>query len=243
MKRLVFATLFTVLLLALTACGFYLSPTNHETNMPEAGIFIDLPLDYADDSTDLQEDNENLHPFAIALENFITDAEGEIRSFLVDVDGNNTKGVLVVDLSGFPHGTLFYIYDGTMNQTDVGPQDAGFVSDVTAKGRLVNIIADGGQRSYTLFEIENGRLVEYIMLLIDRHGRDDVNDTYYFLPYIMRDSNGQIHWENRIQISQEEFNNIRIRYGLDNLRGPWWEAEDETAEILQMVVSAESPVE
>ena len=60
MKRLVFTTLFTVMLLALTACGFDAEQAQPEINAPDMNISVDLPEDDANDSTDLQDDEIRL---------------------------------------------------------------------------------------------------------------------------------------------------------------------------------------
>lgn len=159
------------------------------------------------------------HPFATALQQFIADAGGQAVAFLVNADGAGTEAMLAIDYSEFPHGTLFFLYGGILVAEDVGPQDAGFVTSVTVRdNRAVNAMADGGSMSYTLFEIEGGRLVETLIIFSEMS--DGQTNNYYYGGW-----GGQ-------SITGQEFNDILIRYGMDNLRGPWWDLQDESAVIL-----------
>ena len=184
---------------------------------------------------------DSRHPFSIALEDFTANTEREVRAFLVDVDGNNTEGMLVVDLYGFPTGTLFYLHNGVLRQEDVGPQDAGFMSSMTTNSRrLVNLMADGGQWSYTLFAIrDNGDLdaaltifAEAFIEVTDAGQDGNTQHVFYmsddFLQNFSRDS-----WQS---ITFEKYDELRARYGLDNVRGAWWDMEDESAVILSMTM-------
>ena len=232
MKRLLIPIIVLILVFALAGCRSADIYDNNETQLIETA-----PPAMADDDEDSQQEDNGYdapaspHPLAIALKDFIAGAEDEIKAFLVDVDGNNTEGILAIDLSGFPMGTLLYIHDGILHQADVGPQDAGFVSSMTEGGRrLVNLMGDGGQRSYTLFGIEEGELVEALIIHVSMTGEysGEYPDITWYHDYRYGGWDGEI-------ITQEEFNNIRTRYGLDNVRGSWWDMEDESIEILQMV--------
>ena len=184
----------------------------------------------------------NSHPLAIALQNFNTHAEGETRAFLVDVDGNNTEGMLVVDLYGFPTGILFYLHNGILHQADMGPQDAGFVSSMTIHGRrLVNLMADGGQWSYTLFDIrDNGDLnaafTIFAEAFIEATDADQDGSTQHVF-YMSDDFLQDFCRENWQSITFEEYDELRALYGLDSVRGAWWDMEDESAMILSKTLA------
>ena len=171
------------------------------------------------------------HPFATALREYFMGCAGDMgqdvrTAVFVDADGAGTLGVLATRSEYFPFGRVFYIYDGELFYKDVGPQDAGFVTGVTAEGRrMVNLMGDGGQWSFTLFGIENGRLTETFTIFGETI--DGINNAYYYFP------RGLYNWENRQSITQEEFNAIRTRYGLDNTSA-WWARDDESVEILAM---------
>jgi len=183
-------------------------------------------------------DKATLHPFAIAILEYFADGviapyndPNHTRAFLVDVDGNGTKGVLAMrheahgDRS-FPFGRIFYIYDDELFYKDVGPQDAGFITGITVESnRAVNILSDGGQWSSTLFSIESGRLIE--SFTIYEQPMCCCSHPYYYFP------SGTYNWVNRQSLTQEEFNTLLVRYGLDNIRN-WWDDDDETAKILAM---------
>jgi len=192
-----------------------------------------LPGEYTQ-YEDYIEAGHTSNPFAEALlEYFAGGAEtsptgfSSTKAFWIDADGNGTKGVLAIrHEENFPFGRIFYLYDGELSYKDVGHQDAGFVTSITVEGnRAVNLMGDGGQSSRTLFSIENGELIADFTMFVQG---DYPYDHYYYF------SGGLSNWENRRSITKEEFNEIEARYGLDNLRGPWWDMDDETDQILAM---------
>jgi len=206
---------------------------DHDLFIVDEAYDDDLVADLIDQETetDLEPPIEMPHPFAVALAQFMTDVDDQAIAFLVDVDGNGTDGMVVINSEGHPIGTLFYLYDGTLQTHDMGLQDVGFITSRTmVNDRLVNLMGDEGQWSYTLFGIESGTLVETVTLF----GESD----------IYQDESGE--WETEPEfyldeqlITEEEFNALRIMYGLDHI----WErfgndTNDESSMILSMTVLA-----
>jgi len=223
MRKLFIVAFIVIPMLFLVACGGNtLENENATADTPE----VSQPIDNDN------EVSENPHPFAVALEYFNASTEGETRAFLVDVDGNGTEGMLVIDLSGFPTGVLFYFHNGVLRQADVGPQDAGFVSSMTVEGRrLVNLMGDGGQWSYTLFVIrENGDLGAMLTIFAEGTFEDEQENLYYMFNGFIQD----FPRDNWHSITHEEYNELLAQYGLDNVRGAWWEMEDESTMILAL---------
>jgi len=213
------------------------------------------------DSTKIIEAMCNSNPFAaILLEYFSESVEnpypmftagGNTFSNLVDIDGNGTQGVLAIR-SEVRHagyglvapginefvaiyrpvtvGRVFYLYNGEVFYTDIGMLEGfPYSVDITANGRIVKVTGDGGNWSYTLFGMESGRLVPTLTI----YGELASSDIYpfYAFDYFLYSGGESEGWQNRKSITEEEFNEIRIRYGLDNLA---WLREDETAQILAM---------
>ena len=203
-----------------------------EQQEPEPEPTPEAPEPPENEALPTAEDAKAPHPFVAALERFIADANGEAVAFLVDVDGNGTEGMLAIytlwNPPNSPNGTLFYLHNGTLYYKDVGMQGAGVVTAITAgNNRAVGHMSDGGQRSFTLFGIENGRLAEILSIYLTSGYRD--NYYLYAGPWLEG-------FENRRPITQEEYNTISTEHGLDNLRSPWWDLEDESSAILAMIV-------
>jgi len=196
-------------------------------------IVSSAPTQPTDEPTDATDEGPTPHPFAVALEYFNDNAEGETKAFLVDVDGNGTEGMLVVDLYGFPTGVLFYIHIGALRQADLGPQDAGFVSSMTTEGRrLINLMGDGGQWSYTLFSIkENGDLEVMLTIFAEGSSATEREENSY---YVFHDPIEDAPRDTWIPITSAEYNETITHFGLDNMRGAWWEMDDESATILAL---------
>ena len=187
-------------------------------------------------------DITNLHPFAAALRQFIADTNGAAVAFLVDIDGNGIEGMLAIDVRmsypNFPHGIVFYLYNDTLSYKDLGRQGELFTTRITAEGnRVVHAMGDGGRSSYTLFGIENGRLVETLNIYIDLAGFEDDELLYNLYTYYGSWNEG---WNNRkLIIAQKEYGVLLAflaEYGLDNFRAPWWDDVDESNLILSMTL-------
>jgi len=207
---------------------------NHWDFLINSFLFLGIPM-------------QTENPLLSALtEYFEGVTNGTTAAFWVNIDGDGNQGILATrfDDNVFPEGRVFYLYNGELLYLDVGQQDAGLVTGITAsENRIVNLMADGGQRSYTLFGIENGRLVNALMLFTESVWYEDEDDWYYISYYYkfpgdwMSAGWNEEEWENRNQylITQEEFDEIRVRYGLDTLQ-TWhdWDRLDETEQILAM---------
>jgi len=158
------------------------------------------------------------------------------KAILVDIDDAGTPGMLALRLISpdghpVPMLRLFALYNGEVSYVDVGDIYATDMY-VTVDGRVIEAMYHWGSCSYTLFGVENGRLVRtfgiHVMLNEDI---DDLESEYsYFTGGL---------WENAQSITREEFEDIRIRHGLDNLIP--WDVEpdiglrhDETELILAM---------
>jgi len=172
------------------------------------------------------------HPFAVALAQFMADVDDQAIAFLVDVDGNGIEGMVVINKQIFyPQGTLFYLYNGVLHSYDVGVQGEGYSTGVTLEGnRLVNLFGDGGaQWGYVLFGIESGQLITTLSIsggIVSSYENDSgewVNEFDYR-------RNGE-------SIPQDEFNEIRARYRLGNVRNRFTDGfVDETQTILSMTI-------
>ena len=172
------------------------------------------------------------HPFATALRQFIADTDNEVVSFLVDVDGVGTEGMVVLKApyGDFIHyGTLFYLHDGNLRYQDLGIIGAGTAVTTTIEGnRLVRLFGSGGLWEYALFGMENGSLVVTTILSGEfHHFLDETDETAYELR----------HHHNGQRITEGEFNGILLRYGLDSLRD-WLEPVDESSTILSLTTFA-----
>ena len=183
------------------------------------------------------------HPFVLALYDFFAGNisynpdTGEKLSnpaaYLVDVDGNGTQGVLALrnearyTTTPFLFGKVFYMYDGKLFYKDVGVQDIGFVTHITADGNRIVNRSFNISWTYTLFSIENGRLTAAFTI------RGEMGSTgLYYNYYYWTGGFGFSYlgdFLNRIPITEEEFNAIRIRYGLDRMRSL---RDDDTEQIL-----------
>ena len=188
------------------------------------------------------------HPFALALRDYFAGNvsynpdTGEKSSnpvaYLVDVDGNGTQGVLArrnearYSTAPFPFGKVFYMYDGKLFYKDVGLQDVGFVTHITADGnRIVNRSIHMSGQTYTLFSIENGRLTAAFTIRRENICLRNLYYNYYYWTggFGFGNLGGS---PNRKPITEEEFNAIHIRYGLDRMRS--WQ-DNDTEQILAMI--------
>lgn len=194
---------------------------------------------------------ENAHPFAVKLLEILRAADADdhvplavwqrdfpsIIANLVDADGNNTKAMLVVipqapwpydeDIRA-PRGWLFYLYNEELVYKYVGHQNSGFVTGITANGnRVVNLMGDGGHWSYSIFEMENGRLVRRMVLFGDAWTYlGDGEWKEYPVVY-----DGSLN-----PITEEERREILERYGLEEILPHWWEMNpDDTQLILSLI--------
>jgi len=201
---------------------------------------IQTDLTSTTDAYEVQDLNQHANPFAAPLLEYL---DGSVEnpdaisaggysaySNLIDIDGNGTIGVLALrseEPYGWPifYGKVFYLNNGELLYLDLGALEGfPYAVSLTAENRLVLVTGDGGQWSYTLFGIDNGRLVGTLTL----YGEMADGYSYNYFYYRGGRSEG---WEIRIPITEAEFDEMRIRYGLDNLAGL---RRDETDAILVM---------
>ncbi|MCL2841442.1 MAG: hypothetical protein FWE05_11820 [Defluviitaleaceae bacterium] len=219
---------------------------------PQFNLFPFEPV--TGDGNNRQEQNQHNNPFAAALLEYFAvgmsqeemQAYEELRqaswtgpitkAILVDIDDAGTPGMLAFRLitpDGHPHPMLrlFSLYNGAVSYLDVGGIYA-IDMYVTADGRVIEAMHHWGSSSYTLFGIENGRLVRTFGIhMMLNEGIDHLESEYSYLA-------GGL-WDNAQSITKEEFENIRIMHGLDSLIP--WNVEpdiglrhDETEAILAM---------
>jgi len=177
------------------------------------------------------------NPFAVALLEFnaggIPASDNWLNAYkaiMVSIDEYGTQGMLASRLispddSPVPDLRLFALHGGVISYMDVGGIYATNMY-VTEGRRIVEAMHHWGSQSYTLFGLENGRLVRdfsiHVMLNEEVAG---TNNEYSFIP-------GGL-WEDAINSTHEIFEGIRTGYGLENLTF-WSDFEDETEHILAM---------
>jgi len=179
-------------------------------------------------------DPENPHPLAATLENFNANAEGETRAFMVDIDGSPSVVAIKFVDTFFAEATLFVFTGSEVIYNTIGSIEGfPFSIGITPEGRLVKVTGDGGNWSYTPFggATDLASQTDVIIYLFTIYGElaDSENNNYYRFPggWLEGLEGG------RYSITEEEFNAIRTRYGLDNIRF-WRDIEDETPQILAM---------
>ena len=177
----------------------------------------------------------NPHPLAIALQNFIDNAQGETQAHIPDVGGN--PSVLAIEfVDGFAEATLF-VYTGfevlskVIGSIEGFPFSVGFTTD--GWGSLVKVTGDGGNASYTMFGVATNPATS----------RDEI--VYLFTIYAVRADDGSIHhsrfdggWLEGIEggrypITEEEFNTIRA--GMGDWIACWRDSGDSMEFILGWV--------
>jgi len=178
----------------------------------------------------------NPHPLALALQNFIDNAEGETQAHLPNVDGN--QSVLAIEFvdTFFAEATLFVYTGREVLSKEIGsiegfPFSVGFTTD--GWGSLVKTTGDGGNRSYTMFGVAMNPATS----------REEI--VYLFTIYAVRADDGSIHYSRydggwlegieggRNPITEEEFN--EIRFGMGDRISSWRDVSDSTEHILSWV--------
>ncbi|MCL2565139.1 MAG: hypothetical protein FWE24_04935 [Defluviitaleaceae bacterium] len=218
-------------------------------------IVRSLRNDYIASTTEIAEPSHTSNPFAAALFEYFAGGMSQedmhareeliqaswmgpiTKAVLVNIDNAGTPGMLAFRLIApdghpVPMLRLFALYNGEVSYVDVG---GIYATDmyVTIDGRVVEAMHHWGSSAYTLFGIEGGRLIRtfgiHVML------NDDIDDLESEYSYLT----GGL-WENAQNITREEFEDIRIMHGLDNLIP--WNVEpdiglryDETEAILAMI--------
>jgi len=180
----------------------------------------------------------NPHPLAVALQNFIDNAEGGTIAQTPAVNG--TLGVLAIEfIDGFAEATIFVDTGFEVISKEIGsiegfPFSLGFTTD--GWGNLVKVTGDGGNASYTMLGVATN----------PANSRDEI--VYLFTIYAERADDGSINyyrfdggWLDGIEggrepITEEEFNAIRNGFGSQGLFS-WRDSSDSTESILSWVAN------
>jgi len=186
------------------------------------------------------------NPFAAALLEYFDDgadmsafeATDSTMAFMVTVDGS--PGVIAIRYAEpylhLPEARVFVFTGLEVIYKDIGIV-AGFPFSIgiTPDGRPVKVTGDAGDLSYTLFggatclETHNDVIVYTFTLYAELVDFQNYAHNHYQFRGGFEDGIA----DGRESISEDEFNEIRQRYGLDNFR-VWFEVEDETERILAM---------
>jgi len=193
---------------------------------------MEVELPQLEHNSNTSQRDDHTHSLAIALQEYfdggldVPDYWGvpSTSAFLIDTDGKGTKGVLAIRHENtddyymviFPFARVFYLYNGDIYYMDFGHAGFSSVMGILENNRLVMFSGDGGAKSYTLFRIENGVLIEDFVIYTMMY------EDFYYIPSGM--------WERREAITEKEFNAIRLEYGLHSTRSL---VEDDAEFILE----------
>lgn len=172
------------------------------------------------------------HPLAIALQNFIENAQGETKALTAHV--YNTLGVVAIEfIDGFAWATLFVDTGSGVISREIGsiegfPYSIGFTTN--GLGNLVITTGDGGNSSYTMVGIGTN----------PETGADEIINLYTMYQELV---DGEIHRYHRdggafsgetygrSPVSEEDFNLVRNAEIGDRISS-WREFSDSTEFIL-----------
>ncbi|MCL2398701.1 MAG: hypothetical protein FWC91_03020 [Defluviitaleaceae bacterium] len=177
----------------------------------------------------------NPHPLAIALQNFIDNAEGETRVSVPAVNG--TLALLAIEfVDGFAEATVFVYTGFEVIYKEIGsiegfPFSVGFTGD--GWGNLLKVTGDGGNSSYTMFGVATNPAtsrdeIVYLFTIYDELVDDGSRSYYRFDGGWPEGIEGGRH-----SITEEEFNTIR--YGWGDFITCWRDSWDSTESILAWV--------
>ena len=181
----------------------------------------------------------NAHPFAVILSEYITNSENQVDAFWVDVDGNETDGVVIVtqDIYRMPIGTLYYFSNNNIYSANLGMQDFGFVTATLAhNNRLVNLQGDGGSISQTLFTIYEGALrVEFTL----RKESDNlIYPTYSFYLNLEQDLH-LYRYTKGYPIPESEWKRIYEEHGFADIIHHWEMVKNQDGELRPVIPGTE----
>jgi hypothetical protein len=187
-------------------------------------------------------------PIAVSLLEFFSGGVEGLRSpfypafdtlaILVDLDGLGTPGVVAVrheyecnpSLS-FSITKIFYFYNDTLNYKYLGSLEGfPFALGVTSERRPFLVGGDAGYNHYTIFGFDDGRLVYDFAIIRAMNQCPTYHHHYYYYLFIPGGIFNVNTSEEGLSITEYQFNEIRLQYGLDNLL-PWVKM-DETESIL-----------
>ncbi|MCL1862105.1 MAG: hypothetical protein FWF78_00890 [Defluviitaleaceae bacterium] len=183
----------------------------------------------------------NPHPLALALQNFVDNAEGETQAHVTNVGGNTS--VLAIEFidTFFTEATLF-VYTGRevltkeIGSIDGFPFSVGFTTD--GRGSLVKLTGDGGNASYAMFSVDTNPATlrdEIVILFTIYVEREDLPNFDHRFNYYHHEGGWLQGIEGgRNPITEEEFYAIRDGMGdrITSWRDITW---DSTESILSWV--------
>ena len=181
----------------------------------------------------------NPHPLAITLQNFIDNAEGETKAFIPNVGGFQSilQSIVAIEfVDSFAEAALF-VYNGSeVISKEIGsiegfPFSIGVTTD--GWGTLVKITGDGGNRSYTMFDVAINPItmaneIVYRFTIYAELSDDGSINYYQFDGGWLEGIEG-----GRLSITEEEFNMIYANWG-DRIIC-WRDLWNETEHILAMI--------
>ena len=186
----------------------------------------------------------NPHPLAITLQNFIDNAEGETKAFMPHIgDGQSgLQSIVAIEfVDSFAEAALF-VYNGSeVIYREIGsiegfPFSIGVTTD--GWGNLVQTTGDGGNRSYTRFDVAINPITMANEII------------YRFTIYAERADDGSINYYQfdggwlegieggRLSITEEEFDMIYAGWGGRIIS--WRDLSDETEQILTVTAGMSS---
>jgi len=186
-----------------------------------------------------------LYPFAAPLLEYFAGGVGVPAYRMADSTKAFTLALMyqdIADISGvlairheaqydslLAMGKIFYVYDGELFYKNIGQVDGYPISvAITRDGYPVIIWGELGMRAYTVFAITNGRLEYHLTLFAE--GEVDI-----WFQVINGGPLGNFQeWESHRYVYEKEFYELLAKFGLDDLRGHWFELKDETERILTM---------
>ncbi|MCL2566003.1 MAG: hypothetical protein FWE24_09385 [Defluviitaleaceae bacterium] len=220
-----------------------------------ASIKQKLDIDYSISTFLLQErtqseayydDDETgaaLHPFSAPLLEYFAGGIDVPAYRMIDSTKALTLVLMYQDIAAIPGvlairheaqygsplamGKIFYLYDGELFYKNIGQVDGHPISAaITGDGYPVIIWGELGMRAYTVFAMTNGRLEYHLTLFAE--GEVDI-----WFQVINGGPLGNFQdWESHRYIYEKEFYELLAKFGLDDIRGHWFELEDETEQVL-----------
>jgi len=189
----------------------------------------------------------NPHPLAIALQNFINNAEGRTKAFVTHIGG--VPGMVAIEFvdDTFAEATLFVNHWQGVIHREIGsiegfPFSIGNTSDGSES--LVKMTGDGGNRSYTMFAIVTNptTMAEEIIYHFTIYAESEslgVDGNFRINYY--RFNGGWLEGieGGRHSITEEEF--YEIRSGMGGWINSWRDMWDSTELILTWVSPTWSP--
>ena len=169
---------------------------------------------------------DNTHPFAIRLKEILNEAEDDVFAFLVDIDGNETKGMLIV-YGDAETAVIYQFYRGELRDGsfDVVDRWNGVPGRVRENNRLVIYYEIDDTYGYRFYGSEGGALWPKLQIYVTPCFEEDGIGIAYKYQFM-----GNEH-----QMSYERYKEVREEYGLNDIEF-WHEMQtEERDEILSLV--------